>query len=342
MLFARFSTDRGCQSYLLGCERRCAGVVIDPEDSLEEQYLSRSAQLGIHIQYALDTHTHADHFSGTVELARALNVPVVMHRSSPAPFVSMPVDDGEQLHVGDLALNVLYTPGHTADSMCILVDGRVFTGDTLLIGSCGRTDLPSGDAEALYDSLFGRLLLLDAATEVYPAHVYGERNVTTIGDEIAGNARLKLRDRFEFVEQMHGLNLREPDHLTEALRTNLSGGRTVQQLIAEAGQRISFMSMVEVRRRLALQDPGIILLDVRERDAYERSHIPGAMHIPRGQLELRVNEQLPDPTQRLVVYCQLGQISTLATATLRKMGYSRAVALSDGFRAWCEEGHPVE
>ena len=98
---------------------------------------------------SIDTHTHADHFSATRELAQRLGVPVVMHRASPAPFVDLRLDDGEMLIVGKLRLQVLHTPGHTRDSMCLCVEDRVFTGDTLLIGGTGRTDLPSGDPEAL-------------------------------------------------------------------------------------------------------------------------------------------------------------------------------------------------
>jgi len=342
VLFHRFSTSRGCQSYLVGCEQGCVAILIDPEDSLEEQYLARASQAGTRILYLLDTHTHADHFSATAELSRKLDVPVIMHRASPAPFVGLPVDDGETIRIGTLALNILYTPGHTADSMCVQVEDRVFTGDTLLIGSCGRSDLPTGDLRQLYHSLFDRLLLLDPATRVHPAHIYHDRLESTIGEELVDNPRLQVADENSFVTQMQSLTLPQPDHLTEALRTNLSGGKTVEQLIAEAAQKVSFMSLDEVRRRLELADPGILLLDVREREAYERAHLPGARLIPRGQLELCVNEQLPDPTQRIVVYCEYGRISTLAAATLRSMGYRRAVALDRGMKEWRELGYPLE
>ena len=116
----------------------------------------------------IDTHTHADHFSATRQLAKQLGVPVVMHRLPPATGVDMRVDDGEMIVVGKLRLRVLHTPGHTRDSMCLVVGDRVFTGDTLLIGATGRTDLPTGDPEQLYDSLFGKLLKLDPALLVYP------------------------------------------------------------------------------------------------------------------------------------------------------------------------------
>ena len=229
-----------------------------------------------------------------------------------------------------------------ADSICVRVEDRVFSGDTLLIGGTGRTDLPTGSANQLYHSLFDKLLLLDPATRVYPAHIYSNRQYTTIGEELAGNKRLQATGEAEFVEMMHSLNLGMPEHLSEALRTNLSGGKTVEQLITEAGQRITFMGQEEILRRIQSADPGIILLDVRERESFELEHIPGALLIPRGQLELRVNELLPDPTKRIVVYCQFGKISTLATATLRDMGFTRAIAMDGGMQSWKDKGLPTQ
>ena len=171
--------------------------------------MSRSRHgTALRIRYVIDTHTHADHFSGTRELARRLAVPVVMHRASPAPFVDMRLDDGEMLVVGELRLRAMYTPGHTRDSMCLVAEDRVFTGDTLLIGGTGRTDLPSGDPEALHDSLFNKLLKLDPALEVYPAHDYKDQGHSTIAQELAANPRLQKRDRAEFVAMMRTLTLR--------------------------------------------------------------------------------------------------------------------------------------
>jgi rhodanese-related sulfurtransferase len=245
------------------------------------------------------------------------------------------------LLVGKLKLQVLHTPGHTQDSLSLVAEDRVFTGDTLLIGGTGRTDLPTGDAGALYDSLFGKLLKLDPALKVFPAHEYKGREHSTIGEEIAGNARLQVKDRAAFIEMMGNLNLSMPAHITEALRTNLSGGRTVAQMLAEAAAVVPFMSMAQLNERIGQHDADLVVLDVRERDAYQNGHIPGAHLLPRGQLELRVNEELPDPTRRIVTCCELGRISTLAAATLRDMGFQRAVALDGGMQSWREAGYPL-
>jgi glyoxylase-like metal-dependent hydrolase (beta-lactamase superfamily II)/rhodanese-related sulfurtransferase len=341
MIFEQVATG-GCQSYLIGCSDSCVGALIDPELSQIDHYLALAARDGVRIRYLIDTHTHADHFSATKEIARRLALPVVMHRASPAPFVDMRIGDGEMLALGKLRIHAMHTPGHTADSMCLQVEDRVFTGDTLLIGGTGRTDLPSGDPEQLFHSLFDRLLKLDPALKVYPAHDYKGRSHSTIGDEIAANPRLQKRDRAEFVEMMRNLNLTMPTHITEALRTNMSGGRTVASLLAEAGATVPFMSLAELKSRVEAAEGDLIVLDVRERDAYEAGHIEGARLLPRGQLELRVNQELPDPTRRILTCCELGYISTLAAATLRSMGFMRAVALDGGMKAWREAGYPVK
>jgi len=332
----------GCRSYVVACGTTCSGVVVDPELSQIDRTLALLGKTGVRVQYVIDTHTHADHFSAARELARRLGVPCVKHRASVAPYVDVRVDDGETLIAGRLRLRVLATPGHTEDSMSLVLSDRVLTGDTLLRGATGRTDLPSGDPEALYDSLFGKLLQLDETLAVYPGHDYKDTPVTTLGHEKAHNPRLQRRDRTAFVEQMRTLSLGMPDHLTEALRTNRTGGKTVAQLLDEAAHRIAFMSMEELCERVRAGGDDVVVLDVREREAYDAGHIPGARHLPRGQLELLVDKALPDPTVRIVACCEFGKISTLAADTLRAMGYVRALALDGGMKAWREAAYPME
>jgi glyoxylase-like metal-dependent hydrolase (beta-lactamase superfamily II) len=331
----------GCLSYLIGCEETCAAALVDPEASLVDKYLALAARDGLRLHYLIDTHTHADHFSASRRLSEQLGVLAVMHRASPAPFVDMHVDDGELVALGTLRLAVMHTPGHTRDSIVLRVGDRLLTGDTLLIGATGRTDLPTGDPDALYDSLFDGVLKLPPDLKVFPAHDYKGREVSTLAREIAENPRLKFRDRTQFVEQMRTLDLQAPTHLTEALRTNMTGGLTVQALIEAARKKVPFMAMDEVSRRLEASGGSMVLLDVREREAFDAGHLPGAINLPRGQLELRVNQLLRDPLQRIVVYCELGIISTLAAATLKDMGFDRVVALDGGMKAWSSAGFPV-
>ena len=342
MYFEAFRTDRGCMSYLVGCEKTRAAIVVDPADELIDTYLAVTSSRGMRLRTLLDTHTHADHFSALRELRERLDAPTAMHRSSPAPFVDIRLDDGESLIVGELRLRVIHTPGHTRDSLCVVLPDRVLTGDTLLLGATGRTDLPTGDPEALWNSLFERLLREDPSLLVYPAHNYKSVPPTSLAEQIATNPRLRRRERDAFVEQMRSLDLSMPEHLSEALRTNCSGGLTVDQLIAQAAERISFMSLEELQRRVASGGLGLELVDVREAEAYRAGHIPGARNLPRGQLELRVDDAFPDPGVRILTYCELGRISTLAAGTLHALGFHGAIALDGGFRRWCEAGYPVE
>jgi glyoxylase-like metal-dependent hydrolase (beta-lactamase superfamily II)/rhodanese-related sulfurtransferase len=340
MIFEIVSSG-GCRSYLLGCDETCAAALIDPELSQIDRYRALAARHGLRFHYLVDTHTHADHFSATRQLAKLLDVPVVMHRASPAPFVDLRLEGGDLLVIGRLRLHSLHTPGHTSDSMCLWLEDRVFTGDTLLIGATGRTDLPTGDAAALYESLFQGVLKLDPALMVFPAHEYKGRTHSTIGQELAENPRLQKTERAAFVAMMQSLNLTMPTHVTEALRTNMSGGKTVAQMLSDAAASVPFMSLAQLKTNIETGRDDMIVLDVRERDAYETGHVPGALHLPRGQLELRVNDELRDPTRRIVVCCEFGRISTLATATLRSMGFSGAVALDGGLKAWREAGYPL-
>ena len=334
--------DGGCKSYVVGCEKTCTGAIIDPTLNQLDRYQGIANREGLKIRTIFETHTHADHFSAAAHLAEHFGAQVVMHRESPAPHVDIHVEDGHMIPVGQLKVQVLHTPGHTRDSVCYLVADRVFTGDTLLIGGTGRSDLPTGDPKHLYASLFDKLLKLPADTQVYPAHDYKNLGSTTIGAEIADNRRLKPRTEEEFVALMDGLNLAAPTHLTEALRTNMTGGKTVQQLLGEAGKNVPFISMDELNARLTQKRNDLVILDVRERDAYGTGHIPGAMHLARGQLELKVDEHFPDPGVEIVTVCTVGKISTLAASTLRELGFLRATALDGGMKQWVEAGFPID
>jgi glyoxylase-like metal-dependent hydrolase (beta-lactamase superfamily II) len=208
----------GCLSYILGCSQDKACVVIDPEIDKAADYVELARFFGSTVLYAIDTHTHADHNSACKVMRERYGIGVVMHRATEAPYVDLRVDDGDEIKFGRLSLKVIYTPGHTQDAMSLLFRDRIFTGDTLLIGGCGRTDLPGGDAEQQYDSL-RRLEALDDQVRVYPGHDYREA-ASTLGDEKRTNARLLIATKDEFVSFMTARRPPFPRKLGEALEWN--------------------------------------------------------------------------------------------------------------------------
>jgi glyoxylase-like metal-dependent hydrolase (beta-lactamase superfamily II) len=208
----------GCLSYVLGCgkEKRC--VVIDPEVDKADDYAALAEFFDSTIIYAIDTHTHADHNSACKVMRERYGVKIIMHRAADAPYVDIRVDDGEKIKFGQQSLTIIHTPGHTEDAMCLLFKDRLFTGDTLLIGGCGRTDLPGGNAEAQYQSLL-KLKRLGDEIRIYPGHDYREA-VSTLGDEKQKNARMLIPTQEEFVHFMTSRRPPLPRKIQEALEWN--------------------------------------------------------------------------------------------------------------------------
>jgi glyoxylase-like metal-dependent hydrolase (beta-lactamase superfamily II) len=208
----------GCLSYILGCAKDKVCVVIDPEVDKVDHYVGLADYLKSQILYAIDTHSHADHSSACKVMRERFGIKVVMHRAAEAPYVDIHVEDGDEIRFGQQLLKVVYTPGHTQDATCLLFKDRIFTGDTLLIGGCGRTDLPGGNAEAQYKSL-SILKALPDDIRVYPGHDYREA-VSSLGDEKQKNPRLLIPTQEEFVHYMTSRNPPLPRKIQEALEWN--------------------------------------------------------------------------------------------------------------------------
>ena len=208
----------GCLSYILSCKKKNVCVVIDPELDKTDEYLGIANELSSKLLYAIDSHTHADHSSACKVLQERHGVKVVMHKAAEAPYVDIRVDEGDQIQCGEVAIQVLHTPGHTEDSTCLLVGDMIFTGDTLLIGGCGRTDFPGGSAEKEYESL-QRLTSLGDHIRVYPGHDYRPA-FSTLGDEKKTNPRLLLPSKEEFVHFMTNRKPPLPRKFHSALEWN--------------------------------------------------------------------------------------------------------------------------
>lgn len=208
----------GCLSYILGCERDKVCVVIDPEIDKTDDYVELAEFFKAKLLYALDTHTHADHNSACKVMRERYGIKVVMHRATDAPYVDIRVGDGDEIKFGRQSLKVMATPGHTLDSMCLWFNDRIFTGDTLLIGGCGRTDLPGGSAEQQWESL-RKLEALGSDIRVYPGHDYREA-VSTLGEEKQKNPRMTISSKDEFIQFMTARKPPLPRKIQEALEWN--------------------------------------------------------------------------------------------------------------------------
>lgn len=187
-------------SYLIADEESKLAAVVDPAGNVPK-ILDAIREGGFKVQYIINTHTHYDHVSGNDLIVSKTGANVVMH-STAKLRKDVPVEDGDVLNLGKVEIKVIHTPGHTPDSICLLVDGALITGDTLFIGECGRTDLPGGRSTDMYDSLFNKIIQLDRDLKVYPGHDYGNKPYSTLGREIQTNYTLKPRSREEFVRFM--------------------------------------------------------------------------------------------------------------------------------------------
>jgi sulfur dioxygenase len=229
MIFEQlFDPESSTYTYLLGDEAAGVAVLIDPVVEQVERDLARLAAHGLKLVHTMETHLHADHVTGGGALTARVRSRPVLHRSSPVTCDALRVAQDDRVRVGALDFRVLETPGHTPESLSYVLGDRVFTGDALLIGSCGRTDFQGGDAGQLFDSVHAQLFTLPGETRVYPAHDYKQQTSSTIDAEVKTNTRLSGRTRAAFIELMNGLGLPPPRKIDEALPANLSCGRPRQ------------------------------------------------------------------------------------------------------------------
>jgi glyoxylase-like metal-dependent hydrolase (beta-lactamase superfamily II) len=225
MIFRQlFDAGSSTYTYLLACSRTRQAVIVDPvrEQSDRDRRVVQEAALTL--AYILETHVHADHVTGARRLREISGAQTAVSRHCGAVGFDRLLDDGDFIVFGDEVLRVIATPGHTPGSTCYLWRDRLFTGDTLLIGGCGRTDFQRGDPASLYQSITQRLFRLPDDTLVYPGHDYKGRHVSTIAEERLTNPRFAGKSQEEFIEIMENLKLPLPSRFDEAVPANLHGG----------------------------------------------------------------------------------------------------------------------
>ena len=336
MIFRQlFDQASGTYAYLLASRRGGEALIIDPVLEKVDRYLQLVRELELKLVKAVDTHLHADHITGLGALRDKTRCITVMGEQSKADVVSMRLADGERLTIEGIALDAIYTPGHTDDSYSFIMPDRVFTGDTLLIRGTGRTDFQNGDPRQQYESIFGRLLTLPDATLVYPAHDYKGDTVSTIGEEKAWNPRLQVKSVDEYVALMNSLHLPNPKMMDVAVPANMRIG-IHQEEIARRGWALS------AREAMALVGAAdVALVDLREDSERERNgEIPGSLHVPYPALQEAIaqggalRELAKSSGKRILFYCAFGERSSMAVQAAQDAGFAAARHIEGGLDAW--------
>jgi glyoxylase-like metal-dependent hydrolase (beta-lactamase superfamily II) len=330
-------------TYLLASRRGGEALIVDPVLDKVDRYIQLLQELDLKLVKAIDTHVHADHITGLGALRDRTHCITVMGEQSGVDVVSMRVSEGDTIEIEGLGLDVLYTPGHTDDSCSFYMGDRVFTGDTLLIRGTGRTDFQKGNAVDSYHSIFDKLLKLPDETLVYPAHDYKGDLVSTIAEERAFNPRLQVDSVDQYVDIMNNLSLANPKMMDVAVPANLKIG------LSQEGIEAKGWSLAADEARALLQDPAIVLIDLRDRkERRQHGEIPGSVHAPYPDLQENIgpggllHRLGEEPDKRLVFYCAFGERSAMAVQAAQDAGLASACHIKGGIDAWKKIDGPLE
>ena len=225
MIFKQvFDNKSSTYTYLIASSKGREALIIDPVLENVEVYIKLLDKLDLKLVKVIDTHIHADHVTGASKLKNITKCVTIMGDHTPADTVEIKVRDDDYINLDNLKIKAMYTPGHTSDSYCFLLNNYLFSGDTLLINGTGRTDFQNGNAKDSYNSIFNKLLTLPEETFLYPAHDYKGEKVSTIGKEKKHNPRLQVNSVDEYVDIMNNLNLKKPAEIETNVSRNINLG----------------------------------------------------------------------------------------------------------------------
>ncbi len=351
MIFQQIlNEEAGCLSYVIGCGQAGQAVVVDPARDRIDEYLALARRKGLTITHIVETHVHADHVSGNQALAAKSGARIHIHPAASAAFPHAPVEDGTELKIGTVSLKVLHTPGHTPDSVALLVTDLsrgaepwfVLTGDTLFIGDVGRPDFGGEQAAAnLYRSLTERLLALPDSVEVYPAHGAGSscgramssKTASTIGFERRFNPALQAPDVSTFVRRLMTGVPPKPPNFERIIARNRA------QALPMTGEPRP-LSAAQVREVIA---KGACVLDVRSPEEFGQGHVPGAINvwIESPQFSTRVGWFVPADAPVVLVTASPTDL-TRAVQGMSRIGLDAiAGQLQWGMTEWRTQSLPV-
>ncbi len=316
-----------CYSYILSSEGEA--ILVDPHISIKEEYLMHLEKNSLELKYVVDTHTHADHFSLAAVCKKELGVPVLMHEKAVSQVAERRLVEGDKIKIGGSEIEVLYTPGHTDDAMSLYVEGQLFTGDVLLIGSVGRTDFQNGSPESMFDTL-AKIKKLPEETIIFPAHDYNGKKSSTLAKEKRENPFLKEKSKEDFVREMKEKDIPEPFNIENIIRLNQNGEAVELEEVSP-----------EEARSITEKDPETELLDVRSALEYAEEHIARSRNIPMDILKAKARE-LAKEKKKFVVLCRSGNRSAMAADMLIQSGLTGVKTMAGGIKRWQKEGLPVE
>ncbi len=347
--------DLGCASYIVGCTDAGVCAVVDPRLDMVDEILHLVAGKGMRVTAVIETHTHADHISGHGEIARRTGARLYIHEQAGVEYAHEKLKDGDELRFGIVCIRVMHTPGHRPEHIALAVADTsrsdepwfVLTGDSLFIGDVARPDLAvQGEegADALYTSIFERLLMLDDGVEVYPAHVAGSlcgrgmnaRTSSTIGFERKHNPAIAPRPREAFIRDINENLPQRPPNMKTIVERN-RGDYAQQEILPNPPGLDAGVFQREI-------EGGGLVIDTREPQQFGAGHVTGALHVylHGSAFATRVGFVAPSDS-RLLLLVEDERDAIEAATQLAVVGYEQVTGyLVGGMQAWLEAGLPVQ
>ena len=348
-----FVEGLGCASYMVGCEAKGVAAVIDPDREIQK-YIDVAAGRGLKITHIVETHLHADHVSGNTDLAARTGADIYVHEASGAEYSHKPLKHDDMIELGNIRLRVMHTPGHTPESITLLISDTTraeepwlaLTGDTLFVGDIGRPDLVGveaarGLAGDMHQSLFEKILPLSDSLLIYPGHgagslcgkSIGAMRSTTLGFERKYNTALAPRDREEFVGFATSALPEQPGNHKRIKAMNRKGAKPLGRVESQP---------LSIREAIPHFQRGTGLLDTRSKDAYVQGHIPGSVHLEAdAQLSNRIGFVFPPGVPVILLLSDPSEYEQVVYS-LARVGYDNVVGyLAEGLDVWEQLGLPL-
>ncbi len=315
-----------CYSYIVSSNGDC--LIIDPHISLIEEYKKYLTKNNLTLKFVVDTHTHADHFSGAAVLKKELKAPVLMHEKAISDVADRRLKDNDEIKVGSSSVKVIYTPGHTDDAISLYGEGRLFSADVLLIGSVGRTDFQNGSPESMFDTL-QRLKTLPDETILCPGHDYHNLRTSTIGKEKKDNPFLKEDNKESFAKTMRSKVIPKPFNIDNIIRVNRKGEASAIEMVSPSEAA-----------KILKSDRHAKILDVRSAMEVCQTHIDNSINIPIDMISAKIGE-LSQSGQNYLVLCHSGNRAAMAADMLMQSGIHNVKVIEGGIARWEKEKLPV-